>query len=132
MISLSTKKTGLNYLDCDDMIYLPGSVCCLIAKAISAFTGGPLLLMELASLLVESGAHVHWITAKHMELVVTDPVVQALEVKLKTRGVQAQLPSSPTTLTLISRALEAKSIPMVSALLSGPCKQLSWRILFFF
>jgi hypothetical protein len=45
--------------------------------------------MELASLLVESGAHVHWITAKHMELVVTDPVVQALEVKLKTRGVQA-------------------------------------------
>lgn len=45
--------------------------------------------MELASLLVEGGAHVHWITAKHMELFVTDPVVQALEVKLKTRGVQA-------------------------------------------
>jgi len=57
--------------------------------------------MELASLLVESGAHVHWITAKHMELVVTDPVVQALEVKLKTRGVQAKLPSSPTTLTFL-------------------------------
>lgn len=45
--------------------------------------------MELASLLVKSGAHIQWITAKHMELVVTDPIVQALEVKLKSQGVQA-------------------------------------------
>lgn len=36
--SLSTKRTGLKYLGSDDMI-LPGSICCLIAKAFQPSQG---------------------------------------------------------------------------------------------
>lgn len=51
-----------------------------------SFTGGPLLLMELAFLLRSVGAEVCWITNhKPSE---TDEVIYSLENKMQHRGVQ--------------------------------------------
>ena len=50
------------------------------------FSGGPLLLMELAFLLRSVGAGVFWITVqKPMQ---TDEVIYSLEQKMLVRGVQ--------------------------------------------
>jgi len=49
--------------------------------------GGPLLLMELGSILQRSGAHVFWITANKKKTT-SDLVVQSLEKKLLNQGIQ--------------------------------------------
>jgi hypothetical protein len=52
--------------------------------------GGPLLLMELGSVLRRSGAHVLWVTGNKKETT-SDPMVVSLERKLLSHGLQVFL-----------------------------------------
>lgn len=84
-LNATVRPPGLSFMDRKSVV--------LVSHELS-LSGGPLLLMELGSVLRRSGAHVLWVTGNKKETT-SDPMVVSLERKLLSHELQI-LPASGT------------------------------------